>query len=77
MSYDLTDHGLPLVALKEQRRELIVALLGRRGPLSEEMIRKIAAVQMAIKAFEAVIDDMDEELACLGVAVGGSPLHSH
>ncbi|RYE52138.1 MAG: hypothetical protein EOP20_15400 [Hyphomicrobiales bacterium] len=58
-------------------RELIVALLGRRGPLSEEMIRKIAAVQMAIKAFEAVIDDMDEELACLGVGTNTSPLHSH
>lgn len=77
MSYDLTDHGLPLVALKEQRRELIVSLLGRRGPLSDEMIQKISAVQMAIKAFEAVIDDMDEELAFLGAATGCNPLHSH
>lgn len=75
MSYDLTDHGLPLVALKEQRRELIVSLLGRTGPLPDEMIRKIAAVQTAIKAFEAVIDDMDEELACLGVVTGFGALH--
>ena len=77
MSYDLTDHGLPLVALKEQRRELIVSLLGRTGPLPDEMIHKIAAVQTAIKAFEAVIDDMDEELACLGVVTGFGVLHSH
>lgn len=77
MSYDLTDHGLPLVALKEQRRELIVALLGRSGPLSEEMIGKIAAVQNAIQAFEAVIHDMDEELAFLGLAGGCGSHPSH
>lgn len=77
MSYNLPDHGLPLVALKEQRRELIVSLLGRTGPLPDEMIHKIAAIQTAIKAFEAVIDDMDEELACLGVVSFYSALHSH
>jgi hypothetical protein len=30
----LPDHGLPLVQLKEQRRDLIVALQNRNGPVS-------------------------------------------
>ena len=29
----LPDHGLPLVQLKEQRRDLIVALQNRNGPI--------------------------------------------
>jgi hypothetical protein len=28
------DHGLPLVQLKEQRRELVVALAGRSDPIA-------------------------------------------
>jgi hypothetical protein len=28
------DHGLPLVRLKEQRRELVAALIGRKDPIS-------------------------------------------
>ena len=30
----LPDHGLPLVQLKEQRRDLVVALQNRNGPVS-------------------------------------------
>ncbi len=39
------DHGLPLVQLKEQRRDLIIALMGRRsGPVSKEQIAEIATI---------------------------------
>jgi hypothetical protein len=56
------DHGLPLVQLKEQRRDLVVALMGRRsGPVSKEQIAEIAAIQHAIAAVEAVIVDLDAE----------------
>jgi hypothetical protein len=58
----LEDHGLPLVQLKEQRRDLVVALMGRRsGPVSKEQITDIAAIQQAIAAVEAVIVDLDAE----------------
>ncbi len=59
----LEDHGLPLVQLKEQRRDLVVALLGRHGPVSKEQIAEISAIQNAIAAVEAVIVDIDTELA--------------
>ena len=58
----LEDHGLPLVQLKEQRRDLIVALMGRQGPLSKEQIRELADLQQAIAAMEAVIVDLDAEM---------------
>jgi len=57
----LEDHGLPLVQLKEQRRDLVVALRGRTGPLSKQQIAKIAAIQQAIAAIEAVMVDLDAE----------------
>jgi hypothetical protein len=57
----LEDHGLPLVQLKERRRDLIVALMGRPGLLSEQQIAEIASIQSAIAAFEAVLDDLDAE----------------
>ncbi len=57
------DHGLPLVALKEQRRDLIIELMGRNGPLSKEKIAEIAAIQQAIAAIESVICDLDAEVA--------------
>ena len=63
--YDqLEDHGLPLVQLKEQRRDLVVALRGRPGPgpLSKQHISEIAAIQQAIAAVEAVMVDLDAEL---------------
>jgi hypothetical protein len=56
------DHGLPLVQLKEQRRELVIALRHRRGPPTTEELMKIAAIQHAIFAFEDVIADLDAEL---------------
>lgn len=57
----LEDHGLPLVQLREQRRDLVVALRGRTGPLSKQQIAEIAAIQQAIAAVEAVMVDMDAE----------------
>jgi hypothetical protein len=58
----LPDHGLPLVQLKEQRRDLVVALQNRNGPVSGWELMQIAAVQQAISAFEDVIADLDAEL---------------
>jgi hypothetical protein len=58
----LPDHGLPLVQLKEQRRDLIVAMQNRRTPVSERELLQIAAVQQAISAFEDVIADLDAEM---------------
>jgi hypothetical protein len=62
MLRDLPDHGLPLVQLKEQRRELIVALQNRIGPVSGWELMQIAAIQQAISAFEDVIADLDAEI---------------
>ena len=56
------DHGLPLVQLKEQRREMIVALMGRKEPISKAQMAEIAAGQSAISAIEAVIVDLDAEI---------------
>jgi hypothetical protein len=58
----LPDHGLPLVQLKEQRRDLVVALQNRNGPVSGWELMQIAAIQQAIQAFEDVIADLDAEL---------------
>ena len=59
--YELEDHGLPLVALKEQRRELVVSLAGCGGPFNIGVIRDLAAIQSAIDAIECVIADLDQE----------------
>jgi len=40
----LEDHGLPLAQLK-QRRDLIVALMGRTGLITKQQIAEIAAIQ--------------------------------
>jgi hypothetical protein len=58
----LEDHGLPLVQLKEQRRELVVSLSGCSGPLPRDQILQIALLQHTIAAMEAVIIDLDAEL---------------
>jgi hypothetical protein len=58
----LPDHGLPLVQLKEQRRDLVVALQNRIGPVNGWELMQIAAIQQAIQAFEEVIADLDAEL---------------
>lgn len=65
MSVLLEDHGLPLVQLKERRRDLIVALMGHQSPLSEQQIAELAFIQSAIAAFEAVLHDLDEEANAL------------
>jgi hypothetical protein len=57
----LEDHGLPLIQLKEQRRDLVVALAGR-GEIEARHIMEIAALQQTIAATEAVISDLDAEL---------------
>ena len=62
MMRSLPDHGLPPVQLKEQRRDLIVALQNRNGPVSGWELMQIAAIQQAISAFEDVIADLDAEM---------------
>ena len=62
MMRSLPDHGLPLVQLKEQRRDLIVALQNRIGPINGWELMQIATVQQAISAFEDVIADLDAEM---------------
>ena len=59
------DHGLPLIQLKEQRRDLVISLIGRTGRLDENTIQQIAALQQTIAAVEAVVIDLDAELAAL------------
>jgi hypothetical protein len=46
---------LPLVRLREKRRELVLALQEHASHLTRERIREIAEVQQAIGAIEAVI----------------------
>jgi len=58
----LPDHGLPLVQLKEQRRDLVVALQNRHVPIKDWELMQIAAIQQAIQAFEDVIADLDAEM---------------
>jgi len=62
MMRHLPDHGLPLIQLKEQRRDLVVALQKRHAPVSAWELMQIAAVQQAISAFEDVIADLDAEM---------------
>jgi hypothetical protein len=62
MMSHLPDHGLPLVQLKEQRRDLVVALQNRNDPVGDRELMQIAAVQQAISAFEDVIADLDAEM---------------
>ena len=58
----LEDHGLPLVQLKEQRRDLVVALMGHHQPVASHVIMQIAAIQQTIAAIEAVITDLDAKV---------------
>jgi len=59
---NLPDHGLPLVQLKEQRRDLVIALQKKVGPVNGWQLMQIAAVQQSISALEEVIADLDAEL---------------
>jgi hypothetical protein len=56
------DHGLPLVQLKERRRDLVIALRNRKRPPAEHELREIASVQQAIFAIEEVIANWDAEV---------------
>jgi hypothetical protein len=58
----LEDHGLPLVRFKEYRRELVVAMAGTTS-ISPQQIAEIAVMQHSIAAIEAVIADLDAEVA--------------
>jgi hypothetical protein len=62
----MPDHGLPLVQLKEQRRDLVIALQRHIGPVSGWQLLQIATVQQAISAFEEVISDLDAEAEASG-----------
>ncbi|WP_024341572.1 hypothetical protein [Bradyrhizobium japonicum] len=59
--YHPPDHGLPLVQLKERRRELVVALRNHKGPIGDDELTQIAVLQQTISAFEDVIADLDCE----------------
>jgi hypothetical protein len=54
-----SDHGLPLVQLKERRRELVVSVLQRSEPPTAQELVEIAAIQHSISAFGDVIADLD------------------
>ncbi len=58
----LTDHGLPLISLKELRRELVLAWGKSPDVLDRDKLHEIATVQQAIDAVESVISDLDAEL---------------
>lgn len=49
------DHRLPLVRLRERRRELVLSLQDGALALTRKRIREIAEIQLAIKAIEIVI----------------------
>jgi hypothetical protein len=70
------DHGLPLVQLKERRREMVVALQNRSGPVSDDELRKIAAIQQAISACEDVIADLDGEQVPTSYGASDKWVHS-
>jgi hypothetical protein len=72
MTY-LEDHGLPLVQLRERRRELIVALSGSQNVSAHE-IAEIATLQHAIAAIEAVICDLDAEATTFAMPRASSKL---
>lgn len=48
------DDRLPLIQLRERRRELVLSLQSD-GAVTRDRIREIAEIQQAIKAIEAVI----------------------
>ena len=50
-----SDDKLPLIFLRERRRELVFALQESRGRITREQIDEIAALQQAIRAVETVI----------------------
>ena len=53
--FGLSDHKLPLIFMRERRRELVLGLQAAGASSSMQQIRDIAAIQQAIKAIETVI----------------------
>lgn len=53
--FETPDHRLPLIYMRERRRELVLELQAAGPAVSMQKIRDIAAVQQAIKAIETVI----------------------
>lgn len=53
--FGISDHKLPLIYMRERRRELVLELQAAGPSVSMQKIRDIAAVQQAIKAIETVI----------------------
>ena len=51
------DDRLPLVFLRERRRELVLALQNAGASISRRQLEDIAAVQQAIRAIETVISE--------------------
>lgn len=51
----VVDHKLPLVYLRERRRELVLAMQEQTTRPTQQQLNEIAAVQQTIKAIEAVI----------------------
>jgi hypothetical protein len=52
-----SDDKLPLIYLRERRRELVLALIESHGRITRAQIEEIAAVQQAIRAVEIVISE--------------------
>jgi hypothetical protein len=71
----LEDHGLPLVGLKEQRRQLVVALVGSKS-MSPHQIAEIASIQHSIAAIEAVVGDLVAGVARVPTAPALRLVHS-
>ena len=53
--FGAVDHRLPLIYMRERRRELVLELQAAGPNISMQKIRDIAAVQQTIKAIETVI----------------------
>ncbi len=62
MKCDFADHGLPLIQLKEARRELVLSLQHSPAPVNQQVLAQIVNIQIAIAAIEAVVEDLDSEL---------------
>lgn len=76
MKFELSDHGLPLIQLKEARRELVLSLQHAANPIDQNILAQIVNVQIAIRAVEAVLEDLDSEIdgfagATVAVLVAG------
>ncbi len=53
----LENDRLPLILLRERRRELVFALSRNPAKISQTQLAEIAAIQQAIRAVETVISE--------------------